>query len=69
MSLEKWLHNIAPPIAVRFEWWALWGLLGAVLFDAVAPGPATMSVSGTGMGPGGTPMGLQFRPVTVQIQP
>ena len=45
------------------------GLLGAVLFDAVAPGPATMSVSGTGMGPGGTPMGLQFRPVTVQIQP
>lgn len=45
------------------------GLLGAVLFDAVAPGPATMTVSGTGMGPGGTPMGLQFRPVTVQIQP
>lgn len=45
------------------------GLLGAVLFDAVAPGTATMTVSGTGMGPGGTPMGLQFRPVTVQIQP
>ena len=45
------------------------GLLGAVLFDAVAPGAATLSVSGTGMGPGGTPMGLQFRPVTVQIQP
>ena len=45
------------------------GLLGAVLFDAVAPGSATMSVSGTATGPGGTPMGLQFRPVTVSIQP
>ena len=45
------------------------GLLGAVLFDAVAPGNATMSISGTATGPGGTPMGLQFRPVTVSIQP
>jgi hypothetical protein len=45
------------------------GLLGAVLFDAVAPGTATLSASGTATGPGGTPMGLQFRPVTVSIQP
>ncbi len=45
------------------------GLLGAVLFDAVAPGSATLVVSGTATGPGGTPMGLQFRPVTVSIQP
>jgi len=45
------------------------GLLGAVLFDAVAPGTATLSVSGTGTGPGGTPMGLQFRPVTISVQP
>jgi general secretion pathway protein D len=45
------------------------GLLGAVLFDAVAPGSATLSVSGTATGPGGTAMGLQFRPVTVTIQP
>jgi hypothetical protein len=44
------------------------GLLGAILFDAVAPGSATMSVSGTATGPGGTAMGLQFRPVTVTIQ-
>jgi hypothetical protein len=44
------------------------GLLGAVLFDAVAPGSATLAVSGTASGPGGTPMGLQFRPVTVTIQ-
>jgi hypothetical protein len=45
------------------------GLLGAVLFDALAPGSATLVVSGTATGPGGTPMGLQFRPVTVTIQP
>ena len=45
------------------------GLLGAVLFDAVAPGTATLSANGTATGPGGTPMGLQFRPVTVSIQP
>ena len=44
------------------------GLLGAVLFDAVAPGSATLVLSGTATGPGGTPMGLQFRPVVVTIQ-
>ncbi|MGC4082072.1 MAG: cohesin domain-containing protein [Vicinamibacterales bacterium] len=45
------------------------GLLGAVLFDAIAPGPVTLSMSGTGTGPGGAPMGLQFRPVTIAVQP
>ncbi len=45
------------------------GLLGAVLFDAVAPGPVTLSLSGTGAGPAGAPMGLQFRPVTITVQP
>src|SRR4029077_7909942 len=45
------------------------GLLGAVLFDAVGAGSATLTVSGTATGPGGTPMGLQFRPVTVIVQP
>ena len=44
------------------------GLLAAVIFDAVAPGSATISLSGTGLGPGGTLMGLQFRPVTVTVQ-
>ena len=44
------------------------GLLAAIVFDAVAPGSATISLSGTGLGPGGTPMGLQFRPVTVTVQ-
>jgi hypothetical protein len=45
------------------------GLLGAILFDAVAPGTAALTISGTATGPGGTPMGLQFRPVTVTVQP
>ena len=45
------------------------GLLGAGLFDAIAPGTVTLAVSGTGTGPGGTPMGLQFRPVTITVQP
>jgi len=44
------------------------GLLAAVLFDAVAPGSATITASGSASGPGGTPMGLQFRPVTVTVQ-
>jgi hypothetical protein len=45
------------------------GLLGSVLFDAIGPGNVTLSASGAGTGPGGTPMGLQFRPVTVTVQP
>jgi hypothetical protein len=45
------------------------GLLGAILFDAIAPGTATLSINGTATGPGGTPMGVQFRPVTVNVQP
>ena len=44
------------------------GLLGAVLFDAVGPGAATLSLSGTATGPGGTAMGLTFRPVTITVQ-
>jgi hypothetical protein len=44
------------------------GLLAAILFDAVAPGTATLTVSGMGTGPGGTAMGLQFRPVTITVQ-
>lgn len=45
------------------------GLLCALLFDAVAPGNATLTLSGAATGPGGTVMGLQFRPVTVAVQP
>jgi hypothetical protein len=44
------------------------GLLAAVLFDAIAPGAAPITSSGTATGPGGTPMGLRFTPVTVTVQ-
>ena len=44
------------------------GLLAAIVFDAVAPGMSQLTVSGVGTGPGGTAMGLQFRPVTVAVQ-
>jgi len=44
------------------------GLLAAVVFDAVAPGAATLTLSGTGTGPGSTSMGLQFRPVSITVQ-
>jgi type II secretory pathway component GspD/PulD (secretin) len=44
------------------------GLLAAILFDAVAPGTATLTVSGSATGPGNTAMGMQFRPVTVTVQ-
>jgi general secretion pathway protein D len=45
------------------------GLLGAVMFDAIGQGTSTIGLSGTATGPGGTAMGLVFRPVTVTIQP
>jgi general secretion pathway protein D len=44
------------------------GLLAAVLFDAIAPGTVTMTVSGSATGPGGTAMGLRFTPVTIAVQ-
>ena len=44
------------------------GLLAVVLFDAVAPGSVTLTLSGSATGPGGTAMGLQFRPVTITVQ-
>ena len=43
------------------------GLLAAVLFDAIGPGSAPIAVNGTASGPGNTPMGMQFQPVTVQV--
>jgi general secretion pathway protein D len=44
------------------------GVLSAILFDAIAPGAATLTLSGTATGPGGTVMGLRFAPVTVTVQ-
>jgi hypothetical protein len=40
------------------------GLLAAILFDAVAAGPANLTITGTGTAPGGMPLSLQFAPVT-----
>ncbi|MCC7417200.1 MAG: hypothetical protein IT176_08655 [Acidobacteria bacterium] len=45
------------------------GLLAAVLFDAIGPGASTLSLAGSATGPGGTAMGLQFRPVAVTVEP
>jgi type II secretory pathway component GspD/PulD (secretin) len=39
------------------------GLLAALLFDTVATGPANLTVTGTGSGPGGGSLGLQFAPI------
>ena len=44
------------------------GLLAAVMFDAIAPGSVTLSISGSATGPGGTAMGLRFTPVTINVQ-
>jgi general secretion pathway protein D len=44
------------------------GLLSAILFDAIAPGSVTLTVSGSATGPGGTPMGLRFTPTTITVQ-
>jgi general secretion pathway protein D len=44
------------------------GVLAAILFDATAPGGATLTLSGTATGPGGAAMGLRFTPVTVTVQ-
>jgi general secretion pathway protein D len=39
------------------------GLLAALLFDAVGPGAANLSVTATATGPSGTPVTLQFAPI------
>ncbi len=44
------------------------GLLAALLVSPVAAGGAQITVSGVASGPGGTSMGLQFRPAIVRIQ-
>jgi len=45
------------------------GLLAGLQLEPVAPGSATLSLSGAATGPGGTVMGLQFRPTTLSVQP
>jgi hypothetical protein len=39
------------------------GLLAALLFETVGPGPANLAVNGSATGPGGSPVTLQFAPV------
>jgi general secretion pathway protein D len=40
------------------------GLLAALLFDAIGPGTANLSVTASATAPGGAPVPLQFAPVT-----
>lgn len=44
------------------------GLLASLLFDAVAPGSSMIQVSGIATAPDGTPLQLQFSPVTVTVR-
>lgn len=44
------------------------GLIAAVLFDAIAPGSVTFTVSGTATTPDGATIPLQFSPVTVTVR-
>jgi hypothetical protein len=38
------------------------GTLAGILFDAIAPGPANLMLTGSGTAPGGGPLNLQFSP-------
>jgi hypothetical protein len=44
------------------------GLLAALLFDAVGPGSAIVTANGVASTPEGTPVPLQFSPVTVTVR-
>jgi general secretion pathway protein D len=44
------------------------GLLGAVVFDAVAPGTTSLTLSGAATSANGVPLSLQFKPVTVMVE-
>jgi hypothetical protein len=44
------------------------GFLASLLFDAVAPGSSVIQVNGVGTAPDGTPITLQFSPVTVNVR-
>jgi general secretion pathway protein D len=44
------------------------GLIAAILFEAIAPGTGTLTITGTATIPGGTPAGLQFAPATITVK-
>ena len=41
------------------------GLLAAILFDAIGPGPANITVTGSASAPGGQPLGIVFSPAPI----
>jgi hypothetical protein len=44
------------------------GLLAAILFDAIGPGPSPLSLSGVAASPDGAPVGVQFVPTSVVVR-
>jgi general secretion pathway protein D len=44
------------------------GLIASLLFDGVTTGSSTITVSGVATAPDGTPIPLQFSPVTVNVR-
>jgi len=45
------------------------GVLAALIFDAIAPGPANLSITGTATAPGGAMLPLQFAaPPTITVR-
>ena len=45
------------------------GVLAALIFDAVAPGNANLTINGTATAPGGAPLPFQFvAPPTVTVR-
>ena len=44
------------------------GLLASLVFDAIAPGTSTFTVSGVGTTPDGQPVQLTFVPATVTVR-
>ena len=44
------------------------GLLAAILFDAIGPGTAVISTSGSVTAPDGTPMPVQFMPASITVR-
>ena len=44
------------------------GLLAALLFDAIAPGTTTLTIAGVASAPDGTPLPLNFSPVSVTVR-
>jgi hypothetical protein len=44
------------------------GVLAAVLFDALQPGSVTLTISGVATAPGGAPIPVQMRPISVNVE-